>query len=109
VVANTTPDVPSVRLTTPGVMAPVPTAPAAWSPPPAITGVPSRSPVAAAAAAVTWPVTAGPSLVGGSQSRGISSAPSTSSDQLREARSKRSVPDPSALSIAATPVRRRRT
>ena len=37
------------RMTTPGSTAPTPTAAAAWSPPPATTGVPGRSPVAAAA------------------------------------------------------------
>ncbi len=52
VVANTTPDVPSDSATTPGPTAPTPTALAAWSPPPATTGVPARSPVAAAALAV---------------------------------------------------------
>ena len=51
VVAKITPDVPSVSETTPGRTAPAPTAPAAWSPPPAITGVPALSPVSAAASA----------------------------------------------------------
>ena len=50
VVAKTTPDVPSDRATTPGSTAPTPTAFAAWSPPPATTGVPARRPVAADAA-----------------------------------------------------------
>ena len=36
----------------PGDTTPTPTAFAAWSPPPATTGVPARNPVAAAAAAV---------------------------------------------------------
>ena len=67
--AKTTPDVPRVSDTTPGSTAPAPTAPAAWSPPPATTGVPARRPVAAAASAVTVPVTSGPSKVGGSQAR----------------------------------------
>ena len=41
VVANTTPDVPRVSEMTPGRTMPLPTAPAAWSPPPATTGVPA--------------------------------------------------------------------
>src|SRR5438132_11301552 len=65
VVANTTPDVPSDSATVPVVTAPTPTALAAWSPPPAITGVPVRRPVIPAAIASTCPVTAGPSYVGG--------------------------------------------
>jgi hypothetical protein len=109
VVAKTTPEVPRVRATTPGRTAPAPTAPAAWSPPPATTGVPSRKPISAAALAVTAPVASGPSNVGGSHSAGMSSFASTSPDQPRDARSKSSVPEPSALSMAATPVRRRRT
>ena len=109
VVAKTTPEVPRVSETTPGRTAPAPTAPAAWSPPPAITGVPAFSPVSAAASAVTVPVVSGPSNVGGSQSAGMSSFWRTSFDQVRALRSKRMVPDPSALSIAASPVRRRRT
>ena len=79
---------------------PTPTALAAWSPPPATTGVPARSPVAAAASAVTVPVTSGPSNVGGIQAGSMPSAASTSGDQSRAARSNRSVPAPSALSSA---------
>ena len=52
VAAKTTPDVPSESATTPSSSAPTPTAFAAWSPPPATTGVPARSPVASAASAV---------------------------------------------------------
>ena len=109
VAANVTPDVPSDRATTPASTAPVPTAFAAWSPPPATTGVPARSPVAAAAVAPTVPVTTGPSNVGGSQAGSIRSAATTSGDQSRAARSKRIVPAPSALSIAWSPVSRSRT
>ena len=69
VVAKTTPEVPSVSETTPGRTAPAPTAPAAWSPPPAITGVPFRRPVAAAASAVTRPSRLRP-LEGGRQPLG---------------------------------------
>ena len=60
-------------------------------------------------AAVTVPVTSGPSNVGGSQAGGIRSAATTSGDQSRAARSNRIVPDPSALSMACSPVRRSRT
>ena len=109
VVAKMTPEVPSERATTPGSTAPTPTALAAWSPPPATTGVPARRPVAAAAAAVTAPVTSGPSWVGGIQARSIPSAASTSADQSRAARSNSIVPEPSALSMACSPVSRSRT
>ena len=61
VVVNSTPEVPSESDETPGTTEPTPTAAAAWSPPPAITGVPARSPVAEAAASVIAPVTLGPS------------------------------------------------
>ena len=40
---DVTPDVPSESVTTPASTAPVPTAFAAWSPPPATTGVPART------------------------------------------------------------------
>ena len=106
VVANTTPDVPSDSATRPGTTAPTPTAFAAWSPPPAMTGVPARSPVAAAASAVTMPVTSGPSNVGGIHAGSMPSAASITGDQSRAARSNRIVPAPSALSIAYAPVRR---
>jgi hypothetical protein len=100
VVANTTPDVPSDSATRPGTTAPTPTALAAWSPPPATTGVPARSPVAAAAAAEIAPVATGPSNVGGIQAGSIPSASSTIGDQSRAARSNSRVPAPSALSSA---------
>ena len=101
VAANTTPDVPSESATMPASVAPTPTAFAAWSPPPATTGVPARRPVAAAASRVDEPVTCGPSNVGGSQSRGIPERVEQDlADQVRAARSKRIVPEPSALSIA---------
>ena len=51
--AKITPDVPSDSATVPASTAPTPTAFAAWSPPPATTGVPARRPVAPAAPAVT--------------------------------------------------------
>ena len=98
--ANTTPDVPSDSAVVPGDTTPTPTALAAWSPPPATTGVPARRPVAAAAWSLTAPVTCGPSNVGGSQSRGIANADRTSPDQSRAAKSNRIVPEPSALSMA---------
>ena len=109
VAANTTPEVPSDSAIRPGLTTPTPTALAAWSPPPATTGVPARSPVAAAADTDTAPVTSGPSNVGGIQPGSIPSASSISGDQSRAARSNRIVPDPPALSIAKSPVSRYRT
>ena len=49
--ANTTPEVPSVQETMPGSTMPLPTALAAWSPPPPTTGVPAARPVSSAARA----------------------------------------------------------
>ena len=109
VAANTTPDVPRDRAIEPGSITPTPTAFAAWSPPPATTGVPARRPVAAAASAVTAPVITGPSKVGGIHAGSISRAPRTSGDQSRAARSNRIVPAPSALSMAYSPVSPSRT
>ena len=109
VAAKTTPDVPSERATTPGSTAPTPTPFAAWSPPPPTTGVPAANPVASAAAGVTVPVTSGPSTLRGSHAGSIPSAATTSSDQSRAARSKSSVPAPSARSTACSPVSRCRT
>ena len=63
VAAKTTPEVPSESAIVPGSTTPTPTPLADWSPPPATTGVPARRPVAAAAPAVTTPVTSGPSCV----------------------------------------------
>ena len=104
--AKTTPEVPSVSAIVPASTAPTPTACAAWSPPPATTGVPAFKPVASAASAEISPVTSGPSCVGGSLSAGISRASSTSFDQSRARTSKRSVPPAPALSVAKRPVRR---
>ena len=59
-----------VALTAPGRTMPMPTAPAAWSPPPATTGVPGASPVAAAPSAETLPVTSGDSYARGQDLRG---------------------------------------
>ena len=109
VAAKTTPDVPSERAIAPGETTPTPTALAAWSPPPATTGVPARNPVAAAASALTTPVTSGPSNVGGSHAAGMRSRARISGDQSRAARSKSIVPEPSALSSAYSPVSRSRT
>ena len=61
VAAKTTPDVPMVALTAPGRTMPMPTAPAAWSPPPATTGMPARRPVAAAPSGDTLLVISGDS------------------------------------------------
>src|SRR5438445_470646 len=55
--AKTTPEVPRVHETSPGSTMPLPIALAAWSPAPATTGVPARSPVAAAPAGETLPAT----------------------------------------------------
>ena len=46
--AKTTPEVPSVQETMPASTMPLPTALAAWSPPPPTTGVPAARPVSAA-------------------------------------------------------------
>ena len=103
---------PTCRATGPSCPAtttPTPTALAAWSPPPATTGVPARSPVAAAARSVTAPVTCGPfERRRQPVARDRRGADRTSADQSRAARSNRRVPEPSALSMAWTPVRRRR-
>ena len=91
--------------------APTPTAAAAWSPPPATTGVPGaeagrRRPPPA----VTAPVTSGPSYVA-RQPRGIDlerrRRPRPTS--RAGARSNSSVPEPSARSTAWSPVSRSRT
>ena len=100
VVAKTTPEVPSERAILPATTAPAPTALAAWSPPPATTGVPGRRPVSSAAPAETSPVISGPSHVRGIQEGSIAKAARTSADQSRAARSKSRVPAPSALSTA---------
>jgi len=63
-------------------------------------GVPARRPVVAAAAALTVPVTSGPSKVSGIQAGSMPSASTISGDQSRAARSKSNVPAPSALSSA---------
>ncbi len=85
VAAKTTPEVPREAVITPGSRAPVPTAVAAWSPPPATTGVPAIRPVASAASCVTVPVTSVPSKVGGIHAAGMPSASSISDDHVRAA------------------------
>ena len=75
--------------------------------PPPASRPPARWP--AAAAALTTPVTSGPSAVRGSHDGSISSASTTSADQSRAARSNSSVPAPSARSTAWSPVSRWRT
>ena len=59
-----------VALTAPGVTMPMPTAPAAWSPAPATTGVPTDRPVASAPAAETFRADLGRFIERGQQ-RGI--------------------------------------
>ena len=71
--------------------------------------MPARRPVAAAAAAVTVPVTSGPSNVGGIQAGSIAERGEDLGDQSRAARSNSIVPEPSALSMAYSPVSRSRT
>ena len=108
VAAKTTPDVPSDSAISPGATTPTPTALAAWSPPPATTGVPARKPGGSGGLGRDRAGDLGPSKVGGSQAAGISSAAQTSADQSRAARSNSSVPAPSALSRACSPVSRSR-
>ena len=98
VAAKTTPEVPIVALTRPAWTMPMPTAPAAWSPPPATTGVPARRPVCAAPSALTWPVTAGDSNGARQQRRGRCRAP----------RQSRSTSAGGSRRRAACPTRRRR-
>jgi hypothetical protein len=54
--AKTTPEVPMVSETMPGSTMPLPTAEAAWSPPPPKTGGPGARPVRAAAVGEMTPV-----------------------------------------------------
>ena len=61
VAAKITPDVPSDRATVPSPTAPTPTAFAAWSPPPATTGVPARRPGGGRGGRRDRPGDAGPS------------------------------------------------
>jgi hypothetical protein len=65
--------------TWPAAITPAPIAAQALSPPPATTGTLSGKPQAAAASAVTRPVTSTPSNTGGSHVAGTSSAASISS------------------------------
>src|SRR3954463_9316043 len=69
--AKTPPDVPIVALTTPGRTTPIPTAPAAWSPAPATTGVPGASPVATPPSAATRALGSGAAAPGGDASAGF--------------------------------------
>ena len=98
-----------VALTAPARTMPMPTAPAAWSPPPATTGVPTLSPVASAPSGETLPVTIGDSKASGISDGFRPSSRSTVSDHFRAPTSNSSVPDASATSVALCPVRRKRT
>ncbi len=109
VAAKTTPEVPIVALTAPARTMPMPTAPAAWSPPPATMGVPALRPVASAPLSDTLPVTIGDSKASGISDGERSSAVSTVSDHLRAPTSKSSVPEASATSVAFCPLSRKRT
>jgi len=95
-----TPEVPMVHDTTPGSTIPLPIALAAWSPPPPATGVPSASPVAAAALAFTFPVIAVDSNTSGSTERSMPTLSANSVDQRRLTTSKRPVPEASETSLA---------
>ena len=91
---NTTPEVPSTTDSgSPACVTPTPSAPAAWSPAPAATGMPS----------LVSPDTSADSSARGSHSAGTPSASHTSSLQVRRATSNSSVPDASATSIARSP------
>jgi hypothetical protein len=68
--AKTTPEVPMVAETEPGLRMPMPTAPAPWSPAPAATGVPATRPVADAPDDEMRAQISGPSKRGGSQDMG---------------------------------------
>ena len=76
---NSVPEVPSEQTPWPSPIRPAPIAAQALSPPPATTGVPAGRPVAAAAPAVTRPVTSGLSNTSGNRLSGTSSAASISS------------------------------
>ncbi len=91
---NTTPDVPSTTDSgSPACVTPTPRAPAAWSPAPAATGIPSD----------VSPDTSADSSARGSHSAGTPSAEHTSSLHVRRATSNSSVPEASATSIARSP------
>ena len=75
---NSVPDVPIEQTPWPSSIRPEPMAAQALSPPPATTGVPTGRPVTTEAAAVTWPVTSGPSNTSGRRPSGTSNASSTS-------------------------------
>ncbi len=102
VAAKTTPEVPSVTETTRGrTMGPMPTAPADWSPPPAITAAPAGRPVGASAATLRHLAGDLGTLVG--RRRGRQGDVERAADlwrPSRAARSKSKVPEPSALSMA---------
>ena len=106
--ANRTPLVPRDAETTPLRTMPQPTPLAAWSLPPATTGMPAGRPVCAAAPAVRVPVTSGPSKEAGSSAGSMSSRDSSPRCQHRLATSKSRVPEASAMSVAYSPVRTQR-
>ena len=65
--AKTTPDVPMVDETMPGSTMPLPTPPAAWSPPPPTTGVPAGRPVSCRRRADDLALATGDSYTGGTR------------------------------------------
>ena len=78
----------------------MPTAPAPWSPAPAATGVPERSPESFAASSLIVAQTSGDSKSCGSQLSGIPATFATSFDQMRFVTSSRRVPEASCTSMA---------
>ncbi len=77
------PAVPSIRHASPGSVTPAARVEAAKSAPPTATGVPSRSPVSRAAAAVTRPAMAWLGLISGSHAGSTPSAAHISGDHAR--------------------------
>jgi len=77
------PAVPSIRHASPGSVTPAARVEAAKSAPPTATGVPSRSPVSRAAAAVTRPAMAWLGLISGSDAGSTPSAAHISGDHAR--------------------------
>ena len=103
--ANTTPEVPSVQETMPSSTMPLPTALAAWSPPPPTTGVPAARPVASAACAEIMPRDIA-RFVAFRQERTVEpeSVHHLRSDQRRFTTSNTAVPEASDTSEANSPV-----
>jgi hypothetical protein len=106
--AKTTPDVPVATEMMPDCTMPLPTAPAAWSPPPPTTGVPSFSRSLRSALEMR-PETSNDSYTRGSISSSICSASSTLVLQRRSGTFSSEVPEASETSVANSPVSLKRT